>query len=288
MTSSPIYADFHVHTHLSPCARPEATAAAMLRRAQEKGLAAIGFADHFTPQPVPGCGFYDHQRIHILANLWDEITRIAGEIAIDVLLGVEADYTLAGPACLDAEVLAQVDHVICAASHFHLPAAPVPVVDTPRAKAELMLRMAREALVQPGISVWAHPFDCSRMRPLAPILNTVGDDEFVALIELANAREVAIEINGGPGQLAPYREATTPFFRLARDLGARFTVTADAHHPDDFTRLDIALGWAREMGFHDADFLIAQELKDRQQRKRQDAGCRTEIDSESTLRLSDD
>lgn len=266
-----IYADFHVHTHLSPCGSPAATAEALLRRADARGIVAVGFADHFTPAPVPGCAFYDHQRIYILDALRDEIASIAESVACEILVGVEADYTLAGDKCLNAEVLAQVDHVICAASHFHLPAAPVPVADTPRAKANLMLRMAREALVQPGISVWAHPFDCSRMRPLAPILEVISDDEFVALIELANAREVAVEINGGPGQDVAYREATTPFFCLARDLGARFTLTADAHHPDDFVRLDIAFDWAREMGFRDADFLTVQELRERQGRKHSSA-----------------
>ncbi len=64
--TNPIYADFHVHTHLSHCGQPEATAEAMIRRAQEKGLAAIGFTDHFTPDPIPGCPFYDHQRLRIL------------------------------------------------------------------------------------------------------------------------------------------------------------------------------------------------------------------------------
>lgn len=64
--TNPIYADFHIHTHLSPCGKPEATAEAMIRRAQEKGLAAIGFADHFTPDPIPGCPFYNHQHLRIL------------------------------------------------------------------------------------------------------------------------------------------------------------------------------------------------------------------------------
>ena len=59
-----IYADFHVHTHFSPCARPEATAEALIHRAQEKGLVALGFADHITPYPVPACSFYEHQRPH--------------------------------------------------------------------------------------------------------------------------------------------------------------------------------------------------------------------------------
>jgi histidinol phosphatase-like PHP family hydrolase len=264
--SDPIYADFHVHTHLSPCGKPQATAEAMIWRARGKGLSAIGFADHFTPDPIPGCPFYDRQRLHILADLRDEIAQAAPG-GLEILVGVEADYTLAGRACLDPSVLTQVDHVVCGASHFHLPAAPQPAADEPRAKAELMLRMAREALAVPGVSIWAHPFDCSRMRPLSPILETVRDDELAGLIALANEREIAVEINGGPAQLEGYRRAARIFFGLAREMDARFTITADAHHPDDLVRLDVALEWARAMGLLDRDFLTAQELRERQRSK---------------------
>jgi PHP family Zn ribbon phosphoesterase len=73
----PTSADFHVHTHLSPCGKPQATAAALISRAREKGIAAIGFADHFTPAPVPGCPFYDRQRIEIVTALRAEIAALA-------------------------------------------------------------------------------------------------------------------------------------------------------------------------------------------------------------------
>ncbi|MDY6876965.1 MAG: PHP domain-containing protein [Chloroflexota bacterium] len=264
---NPIYADFHVHTHLSPCGKPEATAGAMIRRAREKGLAAIGFADHFTPDPIPNCPFYDHQRLHILTDLRAEIAQVADRADIEVLVGVEADYTIAGQACLDPAVLAQADHVICAASHFHLPIAPQPTGDEPRAKAELMYRLACKALVLPGVSVWAHPFHCRQVRPLLPILETISAAGFAALVALANEREVAVEINGGAVQYVWYRQATARFFCLAREMGARFTITADAHHPDHFARLDLALEWARRLGFRDEDFLTAQELRERQGRK---------------------
>ena len=121
--ANPIYADFHVHTHLSPCGKPQATAEAMLRRAQEKGLAALGFADHVTPDRIPGCSFYDRQRPHILADLRAEIAQVIDGTDLEILVGAEADYAIAGPGCLDAAVLAQADHVVCAASHFHLPTA---------------------------------------------------------------------------------------------------------------------------------------------------------------------
>ena len=259
--ANPIYADFHVHTHLSPCGKPHATAEAMLRRAQEKGLAALGFADHVTPDRIPGCSFYDRQRPHILADLRAEIARATNGAHLEVLVGAEADYTIAGRRCLDAAVLAQADHVICAASHFHLPTAPLP------ASAELMLRLAREALVLPGVSVWAHPFHCSQVRPLPPILNPVGEAELAPLIALANEREVAIEVNGAAVQREDYRRAMARFFCLAREMGARFTVTADAHSPDHLDRIDLALDWARTLGLQDGDLLTAQELAQRQSRR---------------------
>jgi histidinol phosphatase-like PHP family hydrolase len=264
----PAYADLHVHTHHSPCGKPEATAAAMVQRAMKKGLAALGFADHYTPAPVPGCSFYAEQRLHIVDALRTELGRVKDTNGLALLVGIEADYTLAGQGCIDAEALRSTDHVICAASHFHLPTAPQPTDDSPRAKATLMLAMARAALQVRGVSVWAHPFDCSRMRPLEPILATVAPGEFEALIELANARQVAIEINGGPAQHADYVRTTAPFFRLARDMEAQFTITSDAHHPDDLERLDLAWSWARELGVRSRDLLTAEELVERQRSKR--------------------
>jgi histidinol phosphatase-like PHP family hydrolase len=262
-----IYADFHVHTHISPCGTTEATAKALIHRAEEKGFAAIGFADHFTPQPVPGCAFYDSQRIDVLTKLREELANMAPSPALDVLVGVEADYTLAGGACLDEEALRECDHIIGAASHFHLPAAPAPVEDTPAAKADLIIHEAREMLALPGITVWAHPFDCSSMRPLAPIMAEISIDTLALLIASANQHKVAVEINGGAGLSEEYREVTVPFFQMAREMGARFTLTSDAHHPDSLDRLDLALDWAATMGFCVQDFLPADELRVLQQSK---------------------
>jgi histidinol phosphatase-like PHP family hydrolase len=264
----PAYADYHVHTRLSPCGKAEATAAAMVQRALDKDLAALGFADHYTPAPVPGCSFYAEQRLHIVGALRAELERVDRANGLALLVGIEADYTLAGEACLDHEALRQADHVVCASSHFHLPTAPQPADDSPRSKATLMLDMARAALHVGGVSIWAHPFDCSRMRPLTPILRTVTEDEFGPLIDLANARQVAIEINGGPAQRTDYRQATAPFLHLAHDMGARFTITSDAHHPDDLERLDLAWSWARKLGLRSKDLLTAGELVKRQRSKR--------------------
>lgn len=255
-----IYADYHVHTHLSPCGKPQATAEAMIARARDKGLVAIGFADHVTPGPVPACGFYSGQRPHLLAELRAEIETLEEPPGLRALVGVEADYTVAGPDCLDDGLRATADHVVVGASHFHLAGTPKPVDESPRAKADLMLRIAAEALALPGVDIWAHPFDCSRLRPLGAILDTVSDDELAALIDLANTRGVVVEINGGPAQLDEYRREMARFYGLARQMGARFSVTADAHHPDDFERLDLALRWAREMGVTDEELVTVEEL----------------------------
>ena len=261
--TNPIYADFHVHTCYSPCGHKEATLAAMIERAREKGLAALGFSDHVTPAPIPGCSFYDGQQPDVLRRQRAALEAMALPDDIEVMVGVEADYTLAGAECANTEIIGLVEYVICSASHFHLPASPRPAADTPRARAELMVRMAREMLLVPGVTVWAHPFDCSAMQPLAPIMAEIDTATQAELLGLANAQQIAVEINGGAGLDPAYREATDGFFRLARDMGARFTVTADAHHPDDFSRLDLAVDWARKMGLRDRDFLTAAELRAR-------------------------
>ena len=118
MKKTDIYADFHVHTHLSPCGTRAATAQALLDRATAKGFTAIGFADHVTPQAVPGCAFYDTQRIDTVANLRRELAALNKAPTMPVMVGIEADYTLAGAACLDDVVLRECDHIIGAASHF--------------------------------------------------------------------------------------------------------------------------------------------------------------------------
>lgn len=260
------YADYHVHTHLSPCGKPEATAAAMIAAAEDKGIIALGFADHFMPEPNPACSFYDGQQLHILDALRAEVHR-AGEHNVELLFGVEADYTVAGEAFLDEAVLAQTTHIIGAASHFHLPGAPAPESDTPAAKARLQIAMVQGLLAQRGVSVWAHPFECGKMRPLAPILAEIPADTLTAFIETAIAKQIFIEINGGAGLQAEYRSAIQPFMQQAREMGARFTLTADAHHPDDFVRLDAALDWAMAMGFTPVDFVTVPELRETQQRR---------------------
>ncbi len=265
--SDSIYADWHVHSHFSPCARAEATAEAMIHRAWEKGLAAIGFADHFTPAPIPGLPFYDHLRLHILDDLRAEISQLALPPGITVLVGMEADYTVAGEACLTPQAIAKADHVVCAASHHHLPTTPQPTDNRPRTKAELMLHMARGMLRVPGVSIWAHPFACSTMQPLGEIAATMREEELAELIALANEREIAIEINGGAAQ-GDYLQAMSRFFGLAREMGARFTITADAHKPGDLDRLDVALRWARSVSFRDEDFLTTRELIAKQQRRK--------------------
>ena len=262
-----IYADFHVHTHLSPCGKPEATAEAMLHRAGEKGLAAVGFSDHITPAPVPGCAFYDRQRPVLLGELRSEIARVADRPNIEILVGVEADFTMAGRECLDREMLVGADHVVCAASHFHLPAAPQPKDDGPQTVARLMLRLAREALATHGVSIWAHPFACSQMRPLGPILKYLSVSDLASLIDLALKHDVAIEINGGAARQEEYRQAMSGFMTMALEMEARFTLTADAHHPRDFERFDLAWQWSRELGLPEDRFLSVADLHEKQQRR---------------------
>ena len=86
---APWYADYYVHTHLSPCGKPQASVEAMVRRAREKGLAVIGFADQITPDPILHCPFYRGQRPHLLTCARQELAQLAIDGGLETLVGLE-------------------------------------------------------------------------------------------------------------------------------------------------------------------------------------------------------
>ena len=151
-----------------------------------------------------------------------------------MLIGVEADYTVLGESSVPTSLLSRVDYVIIAGSHFNLPATPQPSNRQPRAIAEHTLAFSCAAVVMPGVSILAHPFSNSTLLPLPPIMDTLSDAELGGLAELARDHQVALEINGGAGTAyATYKEGATRFLRIAKEIGARFTLCSDAHHPGD-------------------------------------------------------
>jgi len=268
-----IKVDFHVHTHYSPCGREEATPAAMINNVKKHGFQAIGFSDHVSPDPQLNCSFYDQQRPVIIDSLRRDIVAINPQ-GIRVLVGLEADYVIAGTRCLDDETLQRADHVICASSHFHLTEFPqysLMLVNLPSTiKAKHMVQMATEALFISGISVWAHPFCCRMIYDeFDSMMKGLSDAEIENLVMIANEQEIAIEINGAAAYDIRYRSPVSKFYQIARESGARFTIGSDAHHPDYLLKSwFIAYDWAMEMGFTDNDFLTLDEFLDRQTRKK--------------------
>lgn len=253
-------ADLHMHTSLSPCGGPEATPTVMLRAARELQLSALGFTDHYTPYAVQGCPFYNDQDERVLEALRAELGEAPA--GLDVLIGVEADYTVLGESSVPTSLLSRVDYVVIAASHFQLPATPQPSNRQPRAIAEHALAFSCAAAVMPGVSILAHPFSCSTLLPLPPITDTLSDAELGGLAELARDHQVALEINGGAGTAyATYKEGVTRFLRIAKETGARFTLCSDAHHPGDLARIHMAADWAREVGLREGDLLSPAELR---------------------------
>lgn len=258
--SDPFRFDSHVHTSLSPCGDRAATPLVMWRAAQEMGLSAIGFTDHYSPGPVPTGSFYARPGQEVVDALRAALRDLPCEP--DTLIGIEADYTVLGEQAAPRQVWGEVDYIIIAASHYHLPGTPQPPGRDPRTVAAHMLAMARRAVLLPGVSILAHPFACNTLLPLPPLMNALTDEELVELAVLARDRRVALELNGGPSFKAEtYKEGVTRLFVLAKEVGARFTICSDAHRPADLARAELAAQWAREIGLREADMLLPDELR---------------------------
>jgi len=237
----------------------------MLMTARQRGLRVIGFTDHFAPYLVPGISFYDQQDGRILANLRTELADVS--TCLEVLIGIEADYTVFGEECVDEATMEQVDYVAVSATHFHL-GVPAPDESDPRRAVEQLLQLAWEAVALPVTTILVHPFDWIGAGSLTTMLETLTDDELAALGQWACEKRVALEINGHSCRKADYRQATARFFRLAHEVGARFTVSSDAHAPEQLAWLDLAVAWAQELGLSEDNFLTANELRAWHQEKR--------------------
>ena len=79
---------------------------------------------------------------------------------------------------------------------------------------------------------------------------------------------IAIEINSCVPTYESRRRSIAPFFRIAKEEGAKFSVGSDAHTVADFARLDAMEGYARELGLAREDFIDARQFVERRDRRR--------------------
>ena len=240
--------DLHVHTHLSSCAKPEATVAYYLDKAREIGLKTIGFTDHLWDSAVPGASkWYAKQDFAHISRLREELDA-ADKTGVDrVLFGAECEYDYKGHGvAISPAVAEQLDVLLVPNSHTHMTVVMPREYYQPRRHAEFMLEAFYDILnseVSRYITAIPHPFaavNCAKYPPYYPPtypLHSISDDEFRRCFALAARKGIALEINPYNYREAPVEDIESHelsrerirMYRIAKSEGCLFTVGVDAH-----------------------------------------------------------
>lgn len=197
-----IRGDLHMHTTASD---GKADAETMAQAARAAGHEYIALTDH--SQSLAMANGLDERRVFEHAAAIRALDRRLEGISL--LAGIECDIRPDGTLDLDDECLASLDIVI-ASVHSAFTQGP-----------EQMTERLLRALKNPWVDVLAHP--TGRL-----ILKREGYTfDYERVFRAAIAAGVALEINSQRERL----DLRDTHARLARDLGARFTIDSDAHSP---------------------------------------------------------
>lgn len=267
--------DSHMHTYYSPCAhgmdqanRPVASPQRHLQRAEEIGLRALVFTDHFVEDPTsPGVVlYYKGSGKAILHNLRLELDRLPATQGCDVFIGCETETMSTEWVGVSEAMARELDFVLVPTTHYHLPGVPQPASKAPHDVAAHMLVMLESVVRKPWLDAVAHPFSDNEsvIGDLRAIYDAMDKARLRDVLGLAARNGVALEVNASsltapslPNYATVYREIVS----LARSLGVRFTFGSDAHNCARLGMTPEVEQWITDSGLTTEDFLSPQILR---------------------------
>jgi DNA polymerase (family 10) len=208
-----IRGDLHVHTKWSDGAE---TAEAMARAAKALGYEYVCITDHSQSLKFVGGVPPDELRRHAA-----EVRRLTDRLGIAVLAGTECDILPDGRLDYADDVLADVV-VASVHSRFTMP------------RAQMTRRIVR-ALESGRVHILGHPTG----RLLGQ--RDPYDVDMDAVVEAAVRTGTALEINASPERL----DLNDVHVRLARERGARFVISTDAHQTGHLRHMVFGVAVAR-------------------------------------------
>ncbi len=213
---SDIKGDLHVHTNWTDGVN---TLEEMAKAAQAKGYQYMALTDHSRALTVAR-GLTPER----LAEERRLVDRVNHKLApFTVLLGTEMDILRDGTLDFPDEVLASLDYVSASIhSAFNMPGP------------EMTARIVR-AMSNPYVNTLNHPSG-RLLRRREPY-----EVDMEAVVQAAAQAGCALELNAQPDRL----DLDGSWARRARDAGARFTISSDAHSIRNLDLLQYGVGSAR-------------------------------------------
>ena len=230
--------NLHIHTRFSRCANREMHVKDIVRAADKAGLRTIALTDH---NYIEKRNAVAAQRLEILKKL-EKIPH-----SVRVLVGAELSAYGIGKFADDPETDAAMDYRLYTTNHYHQHYWEHPEEKTPRAYCEHMLAIMEGVIESGRADCFAHPFMAGYIKAFEnfrAVTRAFTDNEIGDIMEKANAREIAWELNypailDDPAFFKRY-------FRIGREVGVTFNIGMDAHvlarvnakaYAEDFKRL---------------------------------------------------
>lgn len=233
--------DYHIHTHLSVCAREEMTTENIIRRAEKIGYAELGISDHLGGYLKPAEAGKTREFIN------------AVQTDLTVYLGCEIGVLEDGTPLTESSDIDFFDYVMIGVDHVDGPqqedVEPLRWLDGYVARLEALLAW-------PGrIDVIVHPLrTLRRHHEDKPLMAHVPRARWEELLGKIAERNIAIELSDACENWETCFDALREYYALAHRLGIKFSLASDAHGLD---RLGFQINWVPivlDMGLSEDDF----------------------------------
>lgn len=191
----------------------------------------------------------DHLDAWVKSHTIETIRRQAKEIAevneqldgrLTILQGVEVDIRRDGTLALTDEIVEAVDLIIVSIHQQHGLG--------PQAMTERVVR----ALQHPAVNIFGHP--TGRRIGARP----AAEFDLETVFGVARQNNVILEVNSSASRL----DLKDDHLRLAREMGCRFSIATDSHHPRHLARLDLGVGTAQRGWLTPDEVVNTLELDD--------------------------
>lgn len=233
--------DLHIHSKISLCSNdPEQTSERILQYAAENNLKTICLTDHCWDEKVASSGtmdFYTIQNPQYISSS----KPLPQKNGIEFLFGCETDMDKKFNIGISKERFDEFDFVVIPTTHFHMTnfTTPPEMIE-PEEKADYWLKRFD------AIFDYEFPFhkigiahltcgliDSSREKFLKTI-DAIDEDKMKRIFAKAQKAGVGIEINADDMKFKDSEtETVLRPYRIAKEVGCKFYMGSDAHHPKE-------------------------------------------------------
>ncbi len=235
--------DYHIHSKLSLCSNDdEQTAENLLKYAEKNHLTEICVTDHFWDENVPAvcrCGFYVAQNFEHIS----QILPLPKSDTVKFFFGCEVEMDKALNIGISKALFDTFDFIIVPTNHMHFKGFTVDKSEGSLERLAYHYIERVHALMDADLPFEKIGFAHATGHLLAPdnpndhlkVLDMISDEDFRAAFKKIAEKGAGFELNFDPRKYNPEElSSVLRPYKIAKEVGCKFYLGSDAHHPSDF------------------------------------------------------